>query len=304
MVRGPLNLTLRQIQAFCTVARLGNFTKAASALHTTQPALSLQISQLEDSLGLRLFDRTTRAVEITSAGRELLPRAQRMLAEMSGIAASAADIEASRVGRVVVGALPTVSANLLPAAMAVFAGTHPAIHVVLRDARGSHVLDMLRRGELDFGIAGEGPAAPEFVFSPLAKDEVVAVMPKGHALARSTPVSLESLADQPLILPSAESSVRRLVDHAFAERGRLVQPVQEPVYMATAIALVRAGIGIALLPMASEELRSAPDLSSRRIAQRALTRQLHLVMRRGRTLSPAADAFIRVVRAQARKAFS
>src|SRR5688500_5626984 len=127
-----MNITLRQLQAFCTVARLGSFTKAANALHTTQPALSVQIGQLEDALGLRLFDRTTRTVAITRVGEELLPRAERTLAELAGIVDSASGLGAKNAGRIVVAALPSVASSFLPEAIASFRAKFPNVQIVLR----------------------------------------------------------------------------------------------------------------------------------------------------------------------------
>ena len=298
-----MNITLRQLQAFCTVARLGSFTKAASALHTTQPALSVQISQLEDALGLRLFDRTTRAVTITRVGEELLPRAERTLSELAGIVDSASGLGARNSGRVVVAALPSVASSFLPEAIASFRKAFPNIDVVLRDGLGGQIADLLRSGEVDFGVTGEAASDAELHFTVLGSDEMVAVAPEGHALDAIRKVTLESLVEFPLILMSRGSSVRRLVDNAFAERGHLVNPVQEPVYMSTAVAMVRAGLGVAILPSSASELRAASDLRSHRVAHRGMSRHIGIVLKRGRSLSPAAEEFERFLRSLARKWF-
>jgi DNA-binding transcriptional LysR family regulator len=298
-----MNVTLRQLQAFCTVARLGSFTKAASALHTTQPALSLQIAQLEDSLGLRLFDRTTRNVAITSVGRELLPRAERTLAELSGMVDSAAGLGARNVGRVVVAALPSVASSLLPEAIGEFAKAYPGISVALRDALGGQIAEWIRNDEVDFGVTAEATSDPSLRFAVIGSDEMVAVTPEAHALARVKRLTLEALVEHPLILMSRDSSVRRLVDEAFAERGRLAQPVQEPVYMSTAVAMVRAGLGVAIVPSSASELRGAGDLRVHHIAHRGMARQIGIVSKRGQTLSPAAEEFERHLKAMARRWF-
>ena len=298
-----MNISVRQLHAFCTVARLGSFTKAASALHTTQPALSLQIGHLEESLGLKLFDRTTRSVTITSVGRDLLPRAERTLAELSGIVEFASDVGSRRVGRVVVAALPSVASSLLPEAIAAFTAKSPGVAVVLRDALGGQIAEWIRNDEVDFGVTADAAFDASLQFSVIGSDEMVAVAPEGHPLAKTRRVTLEALVDYPLILMSRDSSVRRLVDNAFAERGRLAQPVQEPVYMSTALALVRAGIGVALLPSSASELRAASDLRAHRIAHRGMARQLGIVSKPGRTPSPAAEEFERALKAVARKWF-
>lgn len=298
-----MNVTLRQLQAFCTVARLGSFTRAASVLHVTQPALSVQIGQLEDALGLRLFDRTTRAVTITSVGRELLPRAERTLAELSGIVDTASGMATRNVGRVVVAALPSVASSFMPEAMATFRASHPGIDLVLRDGLGAKIADLLRSGEVDFGVTAEGALEAELDFAVLGSDEMVAVAPLGHPLGGLRRLTVEALLEHPLILMSRDSSVRRIVDLAFAERGRLASPVQEPVYMSTAIAMVRAGLGIAILPSSASELRAAENVASHHIAHRGMRRQVGIVSRRGRSLSPAAEEFAAFLMAMARNWF-
>jgi LysR family transcriptional regulator, carnitine catabolism transcriptional activator len=298
-----MNITLRQLQAFCTVARLGSFTKAANALHTTQPALSVQIGQLEEALRLRLFDRTTRAVAITRVGEELLPRAERTLAELAGIIDSASGLGAKNAGRVVVAALPSVASSFLPEAIASFRAKFPNVDIVLRDGLGGQIADLLRSGEVDFGVTGEAASDAELHFAVLGSDEMMAVTIPGHPLEKLKRVTLEALLEHPLILMSLGSSVRRLVDSAFAERGMLVSPVQEPVYMSTAVAMVRAGLGVALLPSSASELRAASDLRCHHIAHRGMSRQIGIVLKRGRSLSPAAEEFERFLRSLARKWF-
>ena len=131
----------------------------------------------------------------------------------------------------------------------------------------------------------------------------VAVAPPDSALEKAGRVTLDGLAAQPLIRMSRGSSVRRMVDNAFAEKGHLVLPVQEPVYMSTAIAMVRAGLGIALLPSSASELRAASDLRCHRIAHRGMSRPIGIVLKRGRSLSPAAAELEQFLRLLARKWF-
>lgn len=286
-----MNITLRQLRAFTTVARLGSFTKAASALHATQPALSVQIGQLESALGLRLLDRTTRSVALTRVGRELLPRAERTLGELSGMVDAARGLGTGQAGRVVVAALPSVASSLLPEAIAAFAKEAPRIEVALLDAVGGRIVELVRGDLADLGIGAPAPAEAGLDFTPLGADRLLAVARRRHPIARLPRVTIESLVDYPLILMSRDSSVRRLVDGALAERGRLSQPVQEPVYMSTAIAMVRAGLGVAVLPSSAAEVRAATDLERCVIAHAGMRRTIGLLVKSGRSLSPAAASF-------------
>lgn len=298
-----MNASFRQLEAFCAVARLASFTRAAAALHTTQPALSVQIAQLEAALGLRLFDRSTRKVAITSVGRELLPRAERTLAELTALGESARGLASARRGRVAVAALPSIASSFLPAALARFARRHPDVEVAVHDALAGRVVELVREERVDFGLSGEPPPEAGLAFAAFGRDEMVAVAPVGLALGRGGRVTLEALVVHPLILMSRDSSVRRIVDQAFAGRGRLARPAYEPAYMATAVALVREGLGVALLPSSASEVRAAQGVAVHRIAHRGMVRRIGFVARREDTMSPAARALEAQLRAAAKDMF-
>ncbi|TMH03099.1 MAG: LysR family transcriptional regulator [Betaproteobacteria bacterium] len=149
----PMNITLRQLRAFVSIGDLGSFTKAANALHATQPALSAQINQLEECLGVRLFDRSTRSVALTQVGRDLLPVVDKVLSDLQAVAARARDISQKNTGRVTVAALPSISSTLLPRAIADFHQSFPGISIGLKDAVAERIVEMIRSDEVDFGIS-------------------------------------------------------------------------------------------------------------------------------------------------------
>ena len=137
-----MNITLRQLRSFVSIGNLGGFTRAANALHATQPALSAQINQLEESLGVRLFDRSTRSVTLTQIGRDLLPVIDKVLTDLQAVAARARDISQKNTGRVTVAALPSISSTLLPRAIADFHKSFPGISIGLKDALAERIVDM------------------------------------------------------------------------------------------------------------------------------------------------------------------
>ena len=288
-----MNIDMRQLRAFATIGRFGSFTKAAAALFTTQPALSAQIRHLEEALNLRLFDRNTRTVTLTQAGRDLLPVVDRVLADVSSVVEQARNVAHIKTGRVILAALPSVSSTLLPQTIAELKSRHPGITVVLKDALADRIVEMVRGGAVDFALTGEPAPDAQLEFSQLAADQMVIVMPRGHALSRARVLDLNVLAGTPLILMDRESSVRRIVDGAYAAMGKSpITPAYEPVFMATAIAMVRGGLGITLLPSSAVELASARDLAMRAIDDPRLTRKLGILRERRRSLSPAAQYFV------------
>jgi LysR family transcriptional regulator, carnitine catabolism transcriptional activator len=285
-----MNMTLRQLRAFVVVARFSSFTRAADLLHLTQPALTVQIRQLEQALGVKLFDRSTRAVELTRIGRELLPALERLLGECDAIVVSTREMATMRYGIVRIAALPSVAATVLPPLIARFKQRHPHIRITVRDSVGERINAMVREEIVDFGIGSDVEPDAELETVPLFEDEMRAVVPASHPLGKQTEVILDRLIEEPLILMDAGSSVRSLVDRAFADRGHLAVPAYEVTYMSTAIGLVRAGLGIAILPSTAIELRLDPDIRSPCIREPVLRRSITLVLKVGRSLPPAAEA--------------
>ena len=288
--QATVNVSLRQVQAFVAIGRLSSFTRAAAMLHTTQPALSARIRELEDALAIRLFDRNTRAVQLTRAGEDLLPIVEQLLADFGSMVKRAQDVADRSTGRVAIAALPSVSSRLLPNALAGFRKQHPGIVVALRDGLADRVLELVRNREVDFGVTSLGAADRELEFTPLATDRIVAVLPPAHPLARARRLGMAALIEHPLILMDRDSSVRHLVDATYASLGRMPAPMFEATFMATAVGLVRAGLGVTLLPSSAHEVAAAKDLVVRAIDHPGLVRTIGALRLRGRSLSPAAQA--------------
>ena len=290
-----MNINFRQLRAFATIGRLGSFTKAADALHATQPALSAQIRELEEALGVRLFDRSTRSVTLTQAGADLLPVVDNVLGDLGSVVARARDVARRNTGRVTIAALPSLAATLMPLAVAQMRAQHPGITVVIKDALAERIIGLIRADEVDLALSSAPPVDPQLAFTPLLTDRMVAVLPAGHPLANARSVALAGLLASPMVLMDRDSSVRRIVDGACASIGRLAEPAYEAAYMSTAIGLVRAGLGATLLPSSAAELRAASDLVIRDLDQPRIERELGIVKQRRRAYSPAADALVGVL---------
>jgi len=291
-----MNPNPRQLRAFVAISRLGSFTKAAEALHSTQPALSAQINQLESNLGVRLLDRSTRRVTLTHVGRDLLPAVEKAMHDLASLTSRARDIAQMRTGRVSVAALPSISSSFLPEAIAQFSAQFPGVSVSLDDALAERIIELIRLQSVDFGITSSALVDSHMSFLRIGSDQMVAVMPRGHSLARMKRLSLRHMLDLPLIFMNRDSSVRRIVDDACAAQGRLPSPAYEAAYMSTAVGMVRAGLGVTLLPSSALELTAASDLQCVPIADRRLMREIGIVTNEGQSLSPAASAFIALLR--------
>jgi DNA-binding transcriptional LysR family regulator len=287
-----MNLNLRHLEAFAAVARLRSFTKAAHALHVSQPAFTVQIKQLEEELGVRLLDRNTRSVSLTQIGQELAPVVERLLREIEGIVASTRALSSKSIGSVTIAALPSVSATLLPTVVANFRRQYPGIRFRLRDAVGKRVVDLVISDAADFGVGCVETGDVDIQFDPLFTDSISAIVPATNRLRHKKSIELSELASESLILTDHESTVRHIVDHAFALLGKPVMPVQEVTYMATAIGMVKAGLGVAILPSSALELDELRSLKAIPINSNQLKRRVGVIQKRHRSLSPAAAAFL------------
>ena len=296
-----MNFSLRQLRAFAAIARGGSFTRAAAALHLSQPALTVQIRELEAALGLKLLDRNTRRVQVTAVGRELLPVFERVLGDIRAVAENARELAAGDRGLVQVAALPSVCARLLPDALARLRASHPRIAVRVHDTPARRILALVASEEVDLGIGAFGDLGAGFESRFLMRDRMVAVLPSAHRLAARASVGLRELGREPLVFMDSQSSVRAIVEAALAGRGAKA-PAYEVTYMSTAVGLVRAGLGIAILPSSAIELELA-GVTSRPIARAPMAREISVVRKGGRSLVPAARHFVSAL-AEAADAFS
>ncbi|MBE9607536.1 LysR family transcriptional regulator [Acetobacteraceae bacterium H6797] len=291
-----MSIALRQLRALTVAVETGSFGRAAARLNLSQPALTVQIRTLEEALGLTLFDRSARGARPTEAGRALARSFARVLSELDEVVEAAKEQAAGRSGTVHLAVLPSVAATLLPEALGRLRERHPGIRVMVRDAVAGRVSEMVKAGEAELGIGTLAGADAALEATPLFEDELVAVLPPGHALAAQDRLSLAELAPEPLILTDPGSSLRQLAELAFAGAGLVLRPAYEATYMSTAVALVRAGLGIGILPATALDLRLAPVLETRPITATALHRRILLLHRRGASLSPAGEALAEALR--------
>lgn len=282
---------LRHVRAFLKIAETRNFTRAANDLHISQSALTVQIQQLEESLGLQLFDRNKRGATLTAGGKDVFGPLQRLFNDAQGIVEHAHELGSATTGFVTIAALPTVSAGVLPGLVRSFVVAHPGIRIQILDIVAERVREAVLRRQVDFGIGTRHARDTDLRTSPLFRDHLVVFVPGGHALARKTAMTLREAAAFDLILPSRDSSVRENVE-AIAHRERLaLQTRYETNFMATALGFVQAGLGIAILP---ESAAGADAHGFVRIPlnDRFSSRQIELLQRRDVTLSPGAESFL------------
>jgi DNA-binding transcriptional LysR family regulator len=251
-----------------------------------------------EALGVRLLDRTTRSVVLTQVGREFLPVIQRVLDEISAVALNARELAGRRRGVVTVAALPSIASTLLPAIIATFKTRQPGITVRLRDGVEQRVAALVKSGDADFGIGSPTRRDPRLRLLPLLHDPISVVFSPGHPLERRRRVRPGDLLAYPLILMDREYSVRRLIDAVFESLGRVVAPAFEASYVATALGLVKAGLGVTVIAFsaAAAAATEAAGLCAHVIDHPTLVRHISVIEEAGRSLSPAAQQFLDAIR--------
>lgn len=287
-----MDLSIRQVRAFATVVELGSFTRAAAALHLSQPALTVQIRSLEETLGGRLLDRHSRGVALTRFGHDLLPSLQRTLQDVQSVLHDARELGSGTRGTVRIASLPSFAASLLPGLIRQSRRERPALVFELKDAVASAVNELVRSEAVDIGLTGGDLAENDLEVVQRAKDRLCLVFPKDHPIAAKRRLTIKEIATLPMVLTASGTSIRAVVDAAFERAGRTPQLSSEPTYMMTAVAMVNAGLGVTILPGSAREIRAEPGLRMRPIDESSFVRPIALIKKRGRTLPPAASAFL------------
>jgi DNA-binding transcriptional LysR family regulator len=288
-----MNVKIGHLQSFVTVAQLGSFTQAAKVLHVSQPALTVQIHQLEASLDdLRLFDRNTRSVQLTKVGKEVLPAAQRIIADLEKLVLKAKKVSRERECVVKTAAISSVASVVLPSAITTFYGRHPGAYVQVTDAFSDRVLALVREEKVDFGIASLSEVPSDIQMSFLFRDRLSVVFSHEPRLARKTVVRLSDLVELPLILMETGTSNRRLLDRAFQSINYFVKPRYEAARITTALAMAEAGLGVAVLPSTLFRGKRHDRVHVRPIQHAMLGRDVGIIQKCGHSLSPEAEAFM------------
>jgi LysR family transcriptional regulator, carnitine catabolism transcriptional activator len=243
-----MNITSRQLKAFLLTARYQSFSRAADQLFITQSGMSVLVRELEEQLGFRLFERTTRKVMLTKFGSSFLPVADRSLVELEQAAANIGRSASVEKGVLSIGATPFVAADILAPALAAYALRDAGLHVRLVDADGPRLLEMLQSGEIDVALTAMHHDTPGVRRVPLARFWLVAIAARNGAHGVSADVRWSELAHERLIAFPPGNPIRELMDEHLGRAGRRAPPDVVCNYLETQIAMVEAGSGVAVVP--------------------------------------------------------
>ncbi|MFT3813432.1 MAG: LysR family transcriptional regulator [Acidovorax sp.] len=285
------NVTLRQLGVFIAVADARTITSAADALGLPQSSVSTQLRELEEALGLRLFDRHTRMLRLTEAGGEILPLARKTLADLDAVVGSSAQLKTLERGRVSIAASSLQAALVLPRMVRQFTQAHPGIKVELLDVSQDEVLSMVQSGAVDFGVGTAFGEHPELAMRPLWVEPFYAVMLPDHPLSAKKKLSWHDLQKEALIGSRRGNPVRTQLDFALASVGLTLTFGHENSLPLTTIGMVMGGLGIGVMTSSARPLAEALGLALKPVGNPTVKRGVALVFHPGRSLSPAAKKF-------------
>ncbi|MEY9323955.1 LysR family transcriptional regulator [Sinorhizobium fredii] len=290
-----INCEILDLRAFLSVVELESFHRAADALHLSQPALSRRIQKLEQVIGAPLLERTTRHVSATALGTELVPLVRRMLEEFDGSLFAVRDVGSNRGGLVTIACLPTAAFYFLPTVIRQFNEEYPNIRFRILDLPATDGLQAVARGEVEFGINIMGTSDPDLTFERLAEDPFVLAARSDHPLAAKPAVGWAEPEPYHLITVHRSSGNRTLLDAALAKSNIKLRWFYEVTHLSTSLGLVEAGLGISVLPRMATPQDDHPFLITRPIGDPEISRTIGVVRRRGGTLSPAAERFLKML---------
>ena len=283
-----INYDILDLQAFVAVAERASFRQAAADLYLSQSALSRRIDKLEESLGVKLFERTTRRVHLTNVGETFLINVRTALDGLEDAVLGIADLAAHRTGTVTCACVPSAVWHFLPEVLNRFSTRYPRIRVRVHDESAQDVLNLVLSGEADFGINFAGAENPEIDFQPVHVESYVLAMRRDHPLAKRQEVSWKDTVDERYISVAKSSGNRSVIDAALAGVEKHPVILCEVNHVSGVLALVEAGIGVAAVPGLSV-LPGRPDgIVGVPLVNPEIKRTLGLISKRDHSMAPAA----------------
>ncbi len=294
-------MNLNHLRVFASIAEHGSLTRAARALHVSQPAVSKQLGDLETDIGALLVDRLPRGVRLTAAGEVLFAHAQRILHAERAAESELRDLAGLEAGRLSIGASTTIGSYFVPSLFGELHRAHPRVELELRIANTAAIRDAVLENRLDLGLTEGLVGTDALSVETLAGDELVAIAAPGHPALARAPLPARALQSLPLLMREPGSGSRDVVEAALLERGLRVHPIMSLGSTEALKNAVLHGLGVAIVSRLTVEY----ELRTGRLAELALLdlrirRDLHLVALRDKRMSPAAAEFIKLLRRRQR----
>ncbi|MFX3646213.1 MAG: selenium metabolism-associated LysR family transcriptional regulator [Paenibacillus sp.] len=247
-------MNFHQLHIFYTVAEKGSFSAAAQALHMTQPAVTMQIQSLEDYFGTKLLHRSTKKIELSEAGRTLLPHAKRSVELVRQTDEAMSAFTQMLQGRLQLGASLTIGEYVLPRMLGPFALQYPDISIVMKVMNTTQIMDDILKHQLNFGLIEAPVHHPDMIVEPVMQDELKLIVPAGHDLAKRSKVNIEDVMNYPFVLREKGSGTRQVMEDQLQKKKIDPQDMNVVMELGSTGAVksaVEAGVGITMLSPSS-----------------------------------------------------
>jgi len=304
--RKPLQIEFRHLETFCRVADLKSFSKAADDLFLTQPTVSGHILSLEQSLSLRLFDRTSREVRLTKAGEVFQGYASKILSFRKDLLNALSEFSQGIRGELSLGASTIPGEYLLPKLMGDFKKEHPRFIISLKIADTKEIIQYVLQNHVEFGIIGAKLNHPSLLYEKYKEDEIIVVAPSDHPLTRKKRVNLQELLKEPWIIREEGSGTQIAVEKALRKKGKSLKQFNVVMEMGSTSSVkegVKAKLGLAFISGRATEEEVSQGFLSRIDVEgiEPISRQIYIVSHPGRTLSPIGMEFLRFLKRKKEK---
>lgn len=295
VVPGMANINLKLLHTFLLAAERESFRKAADATNRSPSAVSLQIRELEEQIGVSLFIRTPQRVLLTQEGQILLAQVRRTVTDVHTVLDQLADIAQRKKGNIVIACAPTLASSQMPNILATFKMRHPSSVVGVREVPTEGALDLLANEKVEFFFGPSIPDMADFEFDPIVRDPLVACVPAAYDRGQQS-VSVADLVSLPLILLDPNTATRNKIDHIAAEDEVNLHAQFEVQTAITAIALASSGLGVAIVPRGALLQASMTQFRVVPVSNAGAYREVGIVTRRGLTLHSLAHQLIKLIR--------
>jgi DNA-binding transcriptional LysR family regulator len=287
-----MNITSRQLKAFVLTARHQSFSRAAEQLYITQSGMSLLVRELEEQLGFRLFNRTTRRVTLTEFGTRFLPIADRSLGELERAASKIGESANAAKHRLAIGSTPLIASKLLPDAIATFSKGNPDVHIVLHDGDRPRLIAMVRSGKLDVALGCFLQPVPDVRRMPLFTFSLMLIEPAARPSSEPlASVRWADIGERKLLSSPADNPIQQIIDAQLRRFGRRERADMVFTYWETQIAMVEARAGAAVIPTFAIPACRGRKVAMLPLVEPAIPVELSQIVSRGRKLRPEIAGF-------------
>lgn len=297
-----MNITLKQVRTFVTIAQSKSFAEAGEILHLSQPALSISMKNLEETVGGKLLARSTRTLSLTPEGKLFLPIAKRLLSDFDDAFIELSELFSLKRGNLSLAAMPSFASTHLPQHLLAFTTKYQEIKVRVHDVIAEEAVTMVQTGKVEFAISFDPGEFDDLNFETLFSDQLLAVFPEDHALAQvdalvqADDLTWQQLSQYPFIALQRPSSIRMLMESTLAEQELFLQIKYESNQLATVVQMVANKLGVSAIPSLYKQQIQALKIQHSPLTSPTISRRVGIITRKRYPLSQSAQFFVKLLR--------